>query len=120
MILKGKVVSGMGVGAKIIADYLPKFKEICGFEVFPGTLNIMLEKDFDFPKSRHIEAFVKPDGTKRGKVYFVKAKIKSLPSVFLIRPEKTGHPKNILEIVSDKNLRKHFGLKDGYLVNVSI
>ena len=119
MILKGKVVTGMGFGAKIIVDYLPKFKEVFGLEIFPGTLNVLLEEDFDFPKSKYIEAFEKPDGTRRGRVYFLKAKVSGL-AVFLIRPEKTGHPKNILEIVSDKILRKEMNLKDGDCVGFEI
>ncbi len=119
MILKGKVVSGMGVGAKIIVDYLPKFKEVFGLDVFPGTLNIKLEEDFDFPKSVYIEAFQKADGTKRGRVYFLKSKIENL-QVILIKPEKTGHPKNILEVVSDKNLRSFLGLEDNDFLEISM
>ena len=115
--LKGKVVSGMSVGAKIMLDYLHKFKETFGLDIFPGTLNIQLEEDFDFLKSEYIEAFEKSDGTKRGRVYFLKAKISGF-AVFLIRPEKTGHPKNILEIVSDKNLRERFSIKDNDFLGI--
>ena len=119
-VLKGKIVSGSGVGAKIMVDYLEKFKQIFKMDIFPGTLNLQLEQEWQMPlEAGHIEGFTKPDGTKRGGVYFLKAKLKNIP-VFVIRPVLTKHPKNIIELVSPINIRKQYGLKDGDFLEVSV
>ncbi len=132
--IKGKIISGTGAGAKIMQDYLQKFKDIFKLSIFPGTLNLQLEKEFDLqePKQNektkqdsasslcwegYIDGFTKPDGTKRGGVYFLKAKIKNIP-VFIIRPVLTKHPKNIIELIAPINIRKQYGLKDGDLLEV--
>ncbi|HLD57927.1 MAG TPA: DUF120 domain-containing protein [archaeon] len=120
MQLKGKIVSGSGVGAKIMVDYLEKFRQVFKMDVFPGTLNLQLEKEWEMPQnSGYIEGFTKPDGTKRGGVYFLRAKMKNFP-VFIIRPQLTRHPKNIIELVSPINIRKQYGLKDGDFLEIHI
>lgn len=117
-ILNGKIFSGMGVGGKIIVDYLPIFKEKFKMDFFPGTLNLKLEKEWDLPKEAgYIEPFTKPDGTRRGGVWFIKGKIKNLP-VVVIRPELTKHPKDVIEIIAPINIKKQYGLKDGDLLEV--
>ncbi len=119
-VIKGKIVSGSGVGAKIMVDYLEKFKQVFKMDIFPGTLNLELENDFDTEKwDGYIEGFTKPDSTKRGGVHFLRAKIKNFP-VFIIRPVLTKHPKNIIELIAPINIRKQYGLKDGDVLEVYI
>ncbi len=119
-ILKGKIISGSGVGAKIMLDYLEKFKQIFKMDIFPGTLNLELQKEFQMPAEvEYIDGFTKSDGTKRGGVYFLKAKMKNFP-VYIIRPVLTKHPKNIIELVAPINIRKQYGLKDGDFLEVSV
>ncbi len=118
-IIKGKIVPGLGVGGKIIQDYLAIFKNELKMDIFPGTLNLQLEQDFEIKWQGYVEPFTKPDGTNRGGVWFLKAKIKNFP-VFIIRPELTRHPKNVIEIISPINIRKQYGLKDGDFLEVSI
>ncbi len=119
-IIKGKIISGSGVGAKIILDYLEIFKKELKMNIFPGTLNLQLEKDFEMlTEAEYIEGFTKPDCTKRGGVYFLKVKIKNIP-VFIIRPVLTKHPKNIIELIAPINIRKQYGLKDGDILEVSV
>ncbi len=118
--IKGKIFSGMGVAGKILADYLPILKEKFKMDFFPGTLNLKLEKEWKMPEDAgYIEEFIKPDGTKRGWVKFVKAKIKNLP-VLIIRPELTRHPKDAIEIISPINIKKQYGLNDGDIVEVTL
>ena len=117
--LKGKIISGMGVAGKLLADYIPIFKQKLKTDYFPGTLNLKLEKDFELPeKFEYIEPFRKIDGTKRGGVKFFRAKIKNLP-VLIIRPDLTKHPKDIIEILAPVNIKKQYGLKDGDYLEVA-
>ena len=136
-LLGGKIVPGLGVGSEIIKDYLTIFKRELKMDIFPGTLNLQLEKDFDAERPKptssvsnhtsastiywdgYIQPFTKPDGTKRGGVWYLRAKVKNFP-IFVIRPELTRHPKNIIEIISPINIRKQYGLKDGDFLEVNI
>ena len=88
-------------------------------DFFPGTLNLKLEKEWEMPKGGYIEPFTKADGTRRGGIWFLRAKIKNLP-VFVIRPELTKHPKDIIELISPVNIRKQYGLKDGDTLEVHL
>ncbi len=117
-ILKGKIISGSGVGSKIMLDYLEKFKQVFKMDIFPGTLNLELQKEFDEKFEGYIDGFTKSDGTKRGGVYFLKAKMKNFP-VFIIRPVLTKHPKNIIELIAPINIRKQYGLNDGDVLEVT-
>ena len=117
-VMKGKIFSGMGVGGKILVDYIPIFKEKLKIDYFPGTLNLKLEKEWEMPgNSEYIEPFTKPDGTKRGGVRFVRGKIKNLP-ILIVRPDLTKHAKDIIELVAPVNIKKQYGLKDGDLIEV--
>ncbi len=117
-VLKGKIFSGMGVGGKIILDYLPVFKEKFRMDFFPGTLNLKLENEWDLPaEAGYIQPFTKADGTRRGGIWFVKGKVKNFP-VFVIRPELTKHPKDVIELISPVNIRKQYALVDGDILEV--
>ncbi|HLD41952.1 MAG TPA: DUF120 domain-containing protein [archaeon] len=119
-ILKGKIVSGIGVAGNILKDYLPIFKEKLKTVYFQGTLNLELEEEFEMPEnSEYIEPFTKEDGTKRGGLRFARAKIKNLP-VLIVKPDLTKHPKNIVEIMAPINIKKQYGLKDGDYLEVHI
>ena len=117
--VRGRIIEGLGVGGKIIQDYLAIFKKELKMDIFPGTLNLQLEMEFNVKWDGYIEPFTKIDGTKRGGVWYLKAKMKNFP-VFIIRPELTKHPKNIIEIISPINIRKQYGLKDGDILEVSL
>jgi len=117
--MQGTVFSGSKAATKIMKDYLDKFKALFGKSFLPGTLNLRLGKELDISKWKYIKGFTKPDGTKRGGVYYKEGKLNSLDVIFLY-PKLSKHKKNVLEAISDKNLRKTLKLKDRDSVIISI
>jgi riboflavin kinase len=123
--IAGKVKSGLGEGKYYInlPGYQKQFKEKLGGKVFPGTLNLEVNEfelaDFlSSKKGVFIEGF---SGKQRsfGSAFVFRVKLNGLSECFAIVPERTTHPKNILEIISFFNLRKKLKLKDNDVVFVS-
>ena len=114
MELKGKVKAGFGVGAKYIEKMRKSFYKKYGIDLFPGTLNIELDKQYIL-KSKELIKSNEYGGNqdvliKRIKIFNEEA--------FIVRAElnnKIGGEQSasILEIVSNINFRKEYNLKDG-------
>ena len=116
MILQGEVTHGLGQASFWVEKIERAFKEKTGIEkLFPGTLNINLEKPYKLGDSETIiykeefdatqDVFVKPC-----KIYNYQA--------YMVRASKNesgdgDHPLTTIEIISDINLRDKFKLKDG-------
>ena len=121
MILQGIVTSGLGVAKNWVKKIECVFKEKTGMQVFNGTLNIKLNEDYlvvpDF--------IIEPNqygGTQR--VLVKKCEIFGEKS-YIVRAEKnqigTGdHDLKIIEIVSTKNFRETFKIKDDDLIKIKI
>ena len=124
LVIKGKVFSGSGEGAKYVK--LPWVKKQiaakCGFTPYPGTLNVKLvEKNFvlkDLAKKVKAVEISSKEGFCRGVCF--RAIFKDSTECVIVLPEITGYPDNIVEIVAPVNLREKFGLKDGETVEVKI
>ncbi len=97
MKVRGKIVGGFGVGGSYVKrkEYYGFFKEMLGYEPFPGTLNVELEEELNF---RSWE-YYKP--SKGGGIYFKLAYLKGR-KILLIRPELSKHGKRVLEIIGPK------------------
>jgi len=122
MEIVGKIVSGTRKGSYFMSldVYQDEFQEKLGFHPFPGTLNLEVSPDnakaiFDLDNQMGI---IKGKGS-FGDVKFLRAQIipkndtaTSINGAILF-PLKTQHENNILEFVTDLNLRKTFQLKDG-------
>lgn len=113
--LRGRVVSGLGEGQHFISreGYLKQFREKLGFEPFPGTLNIKLDCPFD-PTSRpaiKIEGF-QDEGRAFGKCSCYRVKVKEIKAV-IVRPERSGHSPDLVEVIAPFSLRSSLGLADG-------
>ncbi len=124
MEIKGKIISGMGKGTYFVSQefYIKQFQEKLHFKPFIGTLNIKLEKNrgnslINISEDRF--ELVKGEG-KFGDVKFIKALLNHHVSGALVFPAKTEHTEEILEFISDENLRKSLNLKDGDVVSVTI
>jgi riboflavin kinase len=123
----GKVVGGLGEGRFYLSQqgYIRQMKEKLGFDPYPGTLNIKLDR-VGVEKRRRllamdpiiIEGFVKAE-RKFGDLFAYRAKIDGEASAILV-PLRTHHGSDTLEIASADNLRKRFKLKEGDLVGVEI
>lgn len=121
MILQGKVTSGIGTAKMWVSKIENVFKEKTQMQVFKGTLNIKLEKDY----------IVEPDfiidpgeygGTE--KVLVKKCELFG-KNCYIVRAEKNQlgkgeHNLKIIEIVTNINLRKTYKIKDNDEIEIKI
>jgi riboflavin kinase len=122
--LKGKVFSGTGEGAKFMK--LPwvekQIREKLGFAPYPGTLDVSItEESVELKKTLAEDEgvdIVPAPSFYRGKCY--RASFKAEVKCALIVPEVAGYPENVIEIISQENLRKKFHLSDGDTVEVKV
>jgi len=124
LLVKGKVFSGSGEGAKFIQ--LPwvrkQIAEKLGFIPYPGTLNIKTTGG-----SRELKELLKNEkaieispieGFCRGRCF--KAILIGNLKCAIIVPEIPNYPENTVEIIAQVNLREKFKLKDGDVIEVKI
>lgn len=121
--LKGKVRFGIGEGAYYVRKYNPFFQKELGFKAFPGTLNLKVSRSrllrfLQGLQKTRLSAFQKNDRS-FGSLNCFKVSIPGLKeTVFLVLPERSHLPENMVEIISPANLRKKLGLKDNQLVEL--
>lgn len=125
----GQIFSGLGEGAYYISikGYRKQFQTKLGFDPFPGTLNLRLisavdrkiRRDLATSKGIHIDGFKDGKRTYGGAECF-RAMINGKVEAALLVIERTTHDDSVLELISPVNVRKHFDLKDGDTVKVSI
>lgn len=121
MILKGKVTKGLG-RAKIFVNMMEKsFYEKTNMQLYPGTLNIELENNYDL----NVDYLIKPE--EYGGTFNVQIqKCEVLGNLaYMVRSEKNtkdngDYNKNIIEIVSNINFREKYNLKDRDKIDVII
>ncbi len=114
MILDGTVISGLGAAKNFVKIYQNKIKQITGFLPFAGTLNVKLKSDFIQPENYEaIKSF-----EQYGKINLIKCTIENI-NCYIIIPEKSRHDNNIIEIISEYNLRKKLKLTDQDNIKVS-
>ena len=116
MEIKGKIVSGTHKGTYFMSldVYQEEFLEKLGFKPFPGTLNLEISSEdaasiLDLSDDMGI---IKGKGN-FGDVKFLPAQLNGKIRGAILFPLKTHHSDEILEFVSDENLRKTLHLKDG-------
>jgi len=116
MILQGEITSGLGEAAFWVSKIEKAFKEKTGIEkLFPGTLNVSLDKPYKLGDSAIIiykdefdatqDVFVKPCRIYDYEAYIVRAANNEFG--------QADHPLTTVEIVSDVSLRDKFRLKNG-------
>jgi len=126
--LGGKVFKGLGEGAYYVSleHYRKEFLRKLGFDPFPGTLNLLLDRE-SVKKRRVLELLpgIEIEGFKDGLREYCSAKAfkafianKVKGAVLLI--ERTHYGPDVLEIISPYNLRKLLNLKDGDYVTVRV
>ncbi len=121
--LVGKVFSGLGEGEFYVNLYARNFHRVLGIRPYPGTLNVRLNsRSVELAEKclkREYAILVDPPLEGYGRVCVWPAYIKCL-RVFVIRPEKTVYKRDVIELISDKNLREVFNLVDGDLIRVQV
>jgi riboflavin kinase len=124
--LTGNVTSGLGEGRYYVRQegYRTQFRRELGFDPYPGTLDIRLDKRSLEQKEllrglpgKHIEGFATKERTF--------GPVKCFPAIFrdtkvaVILPART-HLTDIIEVLASKRLRKEFGLEDGDEVEIEV
>ena len=126
IILKGKVVSGLGEGRYYTEQdgYINQFKQKLGFVPYPGTLNVEIEyvernklRLLKNSKSIDIDEFKTKNRTFGGARCF-KAKINGSDGAIVL-PLRT-HYSNVLELISHDYLREKLNLNDGDDIKIVI
>ncbi|MBW9221476.1 DUF120 domain-containing protein [Methanothermococcus sp. SCGC AD-155-C09] len=126
--LFGQVISGKGEGKYYMSlkPYKERFYNILGYYPFEGTLNIKkLNNNFKLDKLNWLEI---DDFKYNGKEYYgvkilpvkIYGKIGYWVNGAMIRPKKSIHDENIIEVISKVNLRKFLFLKNNDIVIVNV
>lgn len=113
MILQGKATSGIGIAKMWVSKIENIFKEKTGMRVFHGTLNIKL--NFNYKIQPDFIILPKEYGGTQN-VLVKQCKIFG-NTAYIVRAEKnqngTGdYDLQTIEIISDINFRKKYGIKD--------
>ncbi len=131
LIVKGQVFTGMGEGAYYVTrkGYLKAFEELLGRTPFPGTLNLRIKASQDVQKVRkwrvscpvavYIPGF-KEEGRTFGFVVALPIRINNALICYAIYAERRHYSDEVLEIISDKNLRKELDLRDNDEVSIQL
>lgn len=126
MTLNGNITKGMGVAKKWVKMVEKPFQKNFGIKLFSGTLNIKLLTNYIVKP----DLIIKPEeygGTQN--VLVQKCNIskngEKIKEAFIVRAaknetEKGDHFTNIIEIVSDVNLRETYHLKDNDLISIEV
>ncbi|MCD4739821.1 CTP-dependent riboflavin kinase [archaeon] len=126
--INGIVCSGSGEGAYYMSQrgYMDQFKNILNCVPFPGTLNVLLSPS-DVKKKVIISGFdpvfisgFRTREREFGVLLCYPCLIGGSVDGFVIFPERVHHEPNILEVISDANLKDTLALKDGDKLRVVV
>ena len=122
VILTGKLISGIGDFSFWIDKLQDYYFEKTGMKLYPGTLNVQLEKPYSLPK--RVIRLEKEEYGGTVSVNMVPCRICGIKA-FILRTDKNEaglgrYPKTIIEVASDIKLRDKYNLKDGDLVEVEV
>lgn len=129
MLLRGKVVAGLGVGRLFVTKhvYYLVLTEILGEEPCPGTLN--LETDLTIEEierscpARRVKTATLDGVTLGGFRYWLGSLIESSGkkiNVVVLRPDLSRHKSNVVEVVSSRCLRECLGIDSGDYVDLEL
>ena len=126
LFFKGRIVSGLGEGRYYTEQegYVEQFKEKLGFVPYPGTLNVEI-KFVERNKLRLLKNYnaiiideFKTNNRSFGGVSCFRSEINGVDGAIVL--PKRSHYSNILEFVSEYNLRNKLNLSDSDEVKIVI
>ncbi len=128
MVLRGRVFTGFGEGAYYVSlpGYRRQFVEKLGFEPYPGTLNLRLDREslrlrrkLELMEGIVIGGFTH-GGRRYGAVKCFRAEVEGRVRGAVLLIERTHYGPDVLEVIAPVNLREALGLRDGDWVSVSV
>lgn len=128
MILRGRVQSGVGDASKWLTRFADAYARKTGTPIFPGSLNLALDEDFDWYAPFVAERHVFFDRTEMGgerDVLLVPCVLSSLEDrpAFLWSTTTAAQGRAdpwVVELICEVGLRATYGLEDGDEVTVRI
>ena len=127
-LLAGRVQGGFGAASYWLKLFNAPHSQKLGMSVFPGSLNIALDHVFNWFDTRyepHRIWFGREEYGGERDILLLPCELVSLDhrKAFLWTPTTAARDRRdpwVIEIVADINLRDHFGLQDGDLVEISV
>ena len=127
-LLAGKVQVGFGDASRWLKLFNAAYSQKLGMPVFPGSLNIALDHAFDWFDARykaHTIWFGREEYGGERDILLLPCELVSLDDrrAFLWTPTTAARDRRdpwVVEVVSDVNLRDHFGLQDGDVVELRV
>jgi len=122
--LEGVVVSGLKEGQFFMSKdhYKKEIKEKLKIEAYPGTLNVRVKKDNSDKIKNHSSIMIlgfKESNKNFGGLKCYKAKIKDING-FIIIPEFNKHKEDVIEFISETNMRSELNLEDGEEIEIEL
>lgn len=117
--MRGKITSGLGQAQHFLSreGYCRQFEARLGYVPFPGTLNILLDEPFPTEApSIEIEGFREGDKS-FGCCRCYHIKINGIDAA-VVRPERSCHPPELIEVIAPVHLRRALRLVDGDSVSI--
>ncbi len=123
-VICGSVGGGIGEGAYYVSQkrYQQQFKAKLGFNAFPGTLNLQVNKE-ELAQLLANKELIEIEGFRTktrtfGALSCYKIKMKDNDAA-IVRPERARHPADIVEIIAPVNLRQSLKLDEGDKAKIS-
>lgn len=118
-VLRGVVSSGSGDLNRWMTLYAAEYRAASGMELYPGSLNVVLERPWRLPAQR---VTIEPERVGR-LVHLVPCRVGGRRG-FVFRTEKAelagGEEHRVLELLAEVRLRDALGVSDGDVVEVVI
>lgn len=116
VIIRGRVVRGLGEGSKYVELYKDLLRRALGIEPFPGTLNVVvdsgsLDRLQTLLKSKP-HAIIEPPSKEYRAVLAWRARVNGYRA-YLIKPLASKHPEQVIEFIADVNLRELLRVQNG-------
>lgn len=122
MKVHGIIVKGLGEGAFFMSmpHYRNEISRKLGFDAYPGTLNIMADKEVSFANFSPIRIEGYSSNEKKfGGATCYKAMLRNTEGAIII-PDINKNPKNILEFIAPIHLKSKLNLKNGDNITISL
>jgi len=124
LVLRGRVIGGVGRGKDLVEKYYDRIRSILGFRPFHGTLNVELEKPVEITKfeTRRIDHILL-DGKPFVEMRMAPARLyykDRIVDCWFIRQELPPYEKQVVELISEDSFKEKLGIREFDEVKVEL